>query len=97
MVQLTTEQRVFVVETYLRTNSYIRVKQAFAERFGDREPPSKSTIDRNVRKYRNHGTSLNRNKGNSGRRRTATSRENIEAVRHLLEENPNVSSRRNGI
>ena len=52
----------------------------------------------NVRKYQNRGTSLNRNKCNSGRRRTARSEENIAVVRDLLEENPrNVSARRNPV
>ena len=38
-----------------------------------------------------------RNKGNSGRRRSARSEENIAAVRELLEQDPHVSSRRNPI
>ena len=60
--------------------------------------PSKSTIWRNVQKYLSSGTSHNRNKGNSGRRRVARSEENVAAVRNLLEENPeNVSARRNGL
>ena len=50
----------------------------------------------NVKKYCSHGTSLNRNKENSGRRRTAHSEKNIERVRSMLENNPrNVSARRN--
>ena len=44
-----------------------------------------------------HGTSLNRNKGNSGRIETGRSEENIEAVAQQLENNPHVSSRRNGL
>ena len=36
-------------------------------------------------------------RGNSGRRRTGRSEENIAAVRELLEENPHVSSRRNPV
>ena len=53
----------------------------------------------NVKKYRSsHGTSLNRNTENSGRRRTALSEENIERVKNMLENNPrNTSARRNGI
>ena len=63
----------------------------------DRNPPLRNTILKNVRKYQNTGTSLNRNKGNSGRRRSARSEENIAAVRELLEQDPHVSSRRNPI
>ena len=67
----------------------------FRARFPDRIPPVLSTVLRNVRKYLNSGTSLNLNKGNSGRRRTARSAENIDAVRHLLQANPHVTARRN--
>ena len=71
MVQLTGEQRVFIVLSYTRTLSTTEVRNAFQARFPDRNPPTHpSTILENVRKYQNAGTSLNLNKGNSGRRRT---------------------------
>ena len=98
MVQLTPEQRVFVVLNYLtRTQSTTQVRNAFRERFPNRNPPAASTILENVRKYENSGTSLNLNKGNSGRRRTTRTAENIDAVRDLLQENPHMSARRNPI
>ena len=43
------------------------VQDAFRLRFPDRNPPLRNTIVDNVRKYQNTGTSLNRNKGKSGR------------------------------
>ena len=95
---MTTEQRVFVVTTYTLTQSVTEVQNAFRIRFPDRNPPNKKTILKNVRKYHNTGTSLNRNKGNSGRRRTARSEENVAAARDLLEETPRgVSARRNAV
>ena len=97
MVQLTAEQRVFVVLNYTRTQSTTQVRNAFRERFPNRNPPAASTILENVRKYENSGTSLNLNKGNSGRRRTTRTAENIDAVRDLLQENPHMSARRNPI
>ena len=51
----------------------------------------------NVENYHSHGTSLNRNKGNSGRPKTVTARGNVEEVRSLLEQNPHVSARKNGL
>ena len=96
MAQLSNEQRVFVVETYFRPNSYKKVKEAFSDKFPERAVPSKSTIERNVKKYRNHTTSLNRNKENSGRRRSARTVECIEAV-SSLERNPRVCTRDNGL
>ena len=62
MGQLSTEQCVFVVEIYHRTKSFLKVKEAFYEQYPDTEVPSKSTMQRNVKKYHDHGTSLNRNK-----------------------------------
>ena len=98
MVQLTTEQRTFVVLHYSLTHSLAAVQSAFREKFPDRNPPSKTTILKNFRKYSKYGTSLNLNKSNSGRPRTARSPENIAAIRRLLEENPrSVSARRNPI
>ena len=98
MPQLTTEQRVFVVTEYARTQNSRIVQDAFRARFPDRDPPSRSTILRNVAKYQATGTSLNRNRGNSGRRRTGRSEENTDAVRNLLQQNPrNISARRNGL
>ena len=97
MVQLTIEQRVFIVLHYTKTQSIAAVQNAFLERFPDRNPPCKTTILRNFQKYSNAGTSLNLNKGNSGRRRTTRTEENIAAIRALLEENQRVSARRNPI
>ena len=61
MAQLNNNQRVFVVERFFRTNSFKQVRDEFSLRFPGRRPPSKSTIQRNVEKYRTHATSLNRN------------------------------------
>ena len=97
MVHLTTEHRVLVVEKFFRLRSYVLVKEAFALRFPDRQLPSKSTIERNVLKYQRDETSLYRNKGNSGRKRTVRSEQNIEAVRNQLEVDPHVTARRNGL
>ena len=53
--------------------------------FGDTlyNPPTKTTILKNVMKYLDAGTSLNLNKGSSGRRRTTRSEDTV-AVRDLL-------------
>ena len=80
MVQLSTEQRIFVVKTFQETKSLQATQDAFRAAFRDREPPAKKTIWANVKKYETHGTSLNRNRGHSGRRRTARSAANIDAV-----------------
>ena len=97
MPQLTSGQRTFLVENYFKTQSINEVIRLFEERFPDQNPPSASTVWRNVNKYRQHGTSLNRNRGNSGRKRTGRSQENIQAVRIQLQNNPHISVRRNAV
>ena len=98
MVQLTTEQRVFVVTQFTLIRNVTAVQNAFRIRVPDRNPPVRNTILKNVRKYQNTGTSLNRNKSNSGKRRTSRNEANITAVRELLEETPRgVSARRNAV
>ena len=79
------------------TGSLQEVANRFGERFPEHPVPVKSTIWKNVRKYQREGTSLNLNKGRSGRRRTARTDDNIRAVQELLDRDPNVSVRRNGL
>ena len=68
--QLTKEERILIVEVYMRTYSYVAGVDGFRRRFPDRRHPTTTKIGYNVRKYRQHGTILNRNENNSGRRRT---------------------------
>ena len=96
MVQLTVEERVLLVTTYLRTWKRHVMRSEIDLQTG-REPPTKMIVWWNVKKYRETGTSHNRNKGMSGRPKTARTIENIETVREVLERNPRgVSCRRNG-
>ena len=86
-MQLTDEQCVFVVKRYFQTWSYKQVQDEFVIRFPGRVAPQKTTIKRNVEKYEEHGTSLNRNKGCSGRRITVRTPQNIQAVRQRKKSN----------
>ena len=98
MVQLTVEQRTFIIITFFQTRSLQRTRESFRGRFPDRQPPALKTIWANVRKFSQHGTTLNRNKGNSGRSRTGRSEANIEAARQRLADHPTgTSARRNGV
>ena len=58
MVQLTPEQRIFVVKNYRETRSFQATQNAFAATFPYRAAPTKKTIWSNVKKYQDHGTSL---------------------------------------
>lgn len=87
-----------MVIKYHETKSPNAVIAAFRERFPERNPPTKRTIQTNVSKYAREGTSLNLNKNRSGRRRTVRTAENVERVRTMLDERPNeVSCRRNHV
>ena len=88
MVQLTVEQRTFLVKKVFETGSLEVTRHRFAERFPVRRPSTLKAIRANVRKFSAHGTTLNRNNGNSGRHRTGTSDANIKAVRVRLAEHP---------
>ena len=62
MVQLTKEQRVFILLHYILPDFKIQLQNAFRARFRDRNPPHTTTILRNLAKYSNAGTSHNLNK-----------------------------------
>ncbi|KAF2344201.1 Protein of unknown function DUF4817, partial [Trinorchestia longiramus] len=93
-MQLTKEQRVFVVTIWISTKSIKRVEALFAQHFPGRRSSCKDTIWKNTYKYRREGTSRNLNNGRSGRKRTARSKEN---ALNLLLQTPQVSVRTNDL
>ena len=80
------EEGVFIVENSFERKSYISVQATFWQQF-NQAPPCKKTIEQNITKYCSHETSLNRNKENYGRQRTAR----CEEVRNVLENNTNLT------
>ena len=85
--QFTPQQRAFIdAEFYRNNNNVYRVIQRLREVYPNARCPSRGTVYGNVRKYTITGTSLNLNKGRSGRNRIARSAENIEAVCNAIEE-----------
>ena len=93
-MQLTKEQRVFVVNIFNETKNVNALMERFIRTY-ERTLTAK-TVRRTILKFQEHGLILNRNKGNSGRLITKRTAENIELVRHEIEENEQFSSRRNG-
>ena len=55
-MQLTQEQRKFIVETFFVTNNYPVVRNEFRISFPEREPPTKKSIKKLVEKFRTRGT-----------------------------------------
>lgn len=97
MVQFTTAERVFMVEQFNQTNSIAQTRINYQVQFPNGRVPSRKAIRSNVVKYHQHGTSLNRNKGNSGRPRTVRTARNIRDVERNIAQDPRVSSRRNNV
>ena len=100
-MQLTQEQRTFVVETFFRRDNVNAVIEAFQQRFPERNPPTDKTIRRIISKFRNTGSVANQNSGRSGRRRTARTPENVARVQEAIvaanNQNVSISARRNGL
>ena len=68
-MQLSKEERVFIVTAYSDIKNVSSVVQQFQYRFEGRSVTRK-TVRNTVIKFSTHGTILNINKGNSGRRIT---------------------------
>ena len=83
-MQLTDEQRIFIVETFFRLNNKQAVKNEFRVRFPNRVPPTDKTIRRLIAKFHDRGSVKNQNPFNSGRRRTTRIPGNFQRVRDLL-------------
>ncbi|KAF2361849.1 Protein of unknown function DUF4817 [Trinorchestia longiramus] len=94
-MQLTKDQRIFIVSEFKETKSCEQVRRASDEKFPERNSPNKKTVYRTVRTFYEHGSIVNRNKGNSKRRITQITEDDIAIVRQLITGNPRTSVRRN--
>ena len=83
-MKLTSEQRILVVTNYLKTRIFKKVQQLFEQHFRDRVLTTNMTIQKNVRKYKTEGSSLNLSKDHSGRRRTECTQEKINLLQEML-------------
>ena len=54
-MRLTVEERVFILESYLKTMSYAHCRQSFFEKFR-RQAPVKSVIAKMIKKFRRTGS-----------------------------------------
>jgi hypothetical protein len=60
-MRLTAEELVFILESYLKTMSYVHCRQSFFEKF-IRHRPVKSAIAKMVTKFRETGSLLDKNR-----------------------------------
>jgi hypothetical protein len=59
-MRLTVEERVFILESYLKTISYAHCRQSFFEKFR-RQAPVKSAIAKIIKKLQETGSLLDKN------------------------------------
>ena len=93
MGQLTIDQRRFIIEEMVRTNSVIGTLRNFKKSFND-TAPTKLTIRRTFMKWKSEGTVQNVNKGKSGRNFTKRTTENNDLVKSLISTNDMNSTRK---
>ena len=60
IMRLKVEKRVFILESYLKTMSYVHCRQSFFEKFG-RQAPVISAIAKMIKKFRKTGSLLDKN------------------------------------
>jgi len=60
-MRLTVEELVFILESYLKTMSYVHCTQSFFEKFG-RQAPVKSAVAKMIKKFRKTGSILDKNR-----------------------------------
>jgi hypothetical protein len=61
IMRLTVEERVFILKSYLKTISYVRCRWSFFEKFR-RHAPVKSAIAKMIKKFRETGSLLDKNR-----------------------------------
>jgi len=61
IMRLAVEERVFILESYLKTMSYAHCRQSFFEKFR-RQAPVKSAIAKMIKKFRETGSLLDKNR-----------------------------------
>jgi transposase len=76
----TVQERLKIVEAYFATKSVVLTQRQFRRDFPGRNPSSKLTIRRLLEKFRETGSVGVKNKGHSGRSRSARTTNNIETV-----------------
>src|SRR6185437_941293 len=89
-MNLSTAQRVFVVEQYHSLQSYVLVQRAFRKRFKCRKTPANSTIADLVKKFHRCGQVTDQRQ-KSGRKVSKRTPENVERVRTAMNKSPRKS------
>ena len=93
MSRYTTEERIFIVESYFRLNESIsETQREFRRNFNTRNSPTPNAIKAMVARFHEQGSVCDLPK--SGRPRTARSDENRQRLAESVAEDPSTSVRR---
>jgi len=84
------EERVFIVEQFLRSNSFVTTQEAFRQEYG-RNPPHKNAIQKLMKKWRSSGSVLTEKKRRS---KTALTLNKLTEINNRLHNSPTKSLRR---
>jgi hypothetical protein len=87
----TTDQRIFIVETYIRKRAYAKCRDRFIRKYPHSPVPTKSCVSKLIKKWRTTGSVLNKTRH---RKKTVLTDENLEDIRARLEISPRKSLRR---
>lgn len=92
MAQLTSEERKVIVEEMIKNNSPTKVRRYLLTHH--QKKVARSTIIKIFKKWNDRSAIRNLNKGNSGRKKTVRSDENIESVKQAVSGEPTMSVRK---
>ena len=92
MAQLTSEERKVIVEEMIKNNSPTKVRRYLLTHH--QKKVARSTIIKIFKKWNDRSAIRNLNKGNSGRKKTVRSEENIESVKQAVSGDPTMSVRK---
>ena len=92
MAQLTSEERKVIVEEMIKNNSPTKVRRYLLTHH--QKKVARSTIIKIFKKWNDRSAIRNLNKGNSGRKKTVRSDENIERVKQAVSGEPTMSVRK---
>ena len=92
--QYTTEERIFLLEQKMSKVGHKVLKYNYKKRFPfSGRSPSKMVVWKQQKKFKSKGSVLNQNKGNSGRKVSVLTSQNLNLMRNLFATEKNLPAR----
>ena len=92
--QYTIPERIFLLEQKLSKAPHKVIKDSYRRKFPfSGRSPNKMQVWKTVKKFENHGTVHNMNKGNSGRKKSILTDQNLELMRNLFHSEKDLPAR----